>query len=88
MFRCGIFAETANDRPQVGRTRLPFWEKGTVKALQVYAVRVSITPWSEIEASIVGTAFEAAYTRSDLLERRQRLMKGWATYLARPSTGR
>ena len=38
VFRCGIFPETANDRPQVDRTTAPFWAKGIVTALQAYAV--------------------------------------------------
>ena len=28
VFRCGIFPETANDRPQVGQTTAPFGGKG------------------------------------------------------------
>ena len=33
-------------------------------------------------AHVVGNPVEAAYARSDLFERRRRLMKDWATYLA------
>lgn len=32
-------------------------------------------------AHVVGDEIEAAYARSDLLERRRRLMDAWSTYL-------
>ena len=35
-------------------------------------------------AHVVGTQTEAAYARSDLFERRRRLMDDWARYLDRP----
>ena len=35
-------------------------------------------------AHVVGNQTEAAYARSDLFERRRRLMEEWAAYLSRP----
>ena len=35
-------------------------------------------------AHVVGNKVEAAYARSDLFERRRRLIVEWAAYLARP----
>ena len=43
------------------------------------------SPWQVIEAAlahVVGNRVEAAYARSDLFERRRRLMDDWARYLA------
>lgn len=40
VFRCGIFPETANDRPQVGQDHSPILgKKSMVTALQAYAMR-------------------------------------------------
>ena len=39
-------------------------------------------------AHVVGSKVEAAYARSDLFERRRRLMDDWAAYLARENTAK
>ncbi len=61
---------------------------GIRSSLRDWAAEETDYPREVSEAALahkVGSQIEAAYRRSDLFERRRRLMDDWASYLARPS---
>ena len=69
---------------------------GSLSSFRDWAAEQTNTPREVVEAALAHTvqnSTEAAYARSDLFERRRRLMDDWAAYLEErrsqvPATGR
>ena len=72
-------------RQPLHRLRIAAVVHGFRSSLLDWAVEETDHPREVVEAAlahVVRNPVEAAYARSDLFERRRRLMKGWAAYLA------
>ncbi len=66
-------------------TRLSWRSHGFRSSFRDWAAERTNHPRGVVEAAlahVVGNQTEAAYARSDLFERRRRLMDEWAAYLA------
>ena len=70
---------------------MSWWSHGFRSSFRDWASERTNHPRELIEAAlahVVGNKVEAAYARSDLFERRRRLMDEWATYLGYHRAGR
>ena len=58
---------------------------GIRSSFRDYVAEETATPWAVAELALahrVGTSVEQAYYRTDLLDKRRKLMDDWAKYLA------
>jgi integrase len=93
-----IFPGRKSGRPLTGMVLFDVLRRMGRSDLTVHGFRSSFRDWaaertnfpSELAemalAHAVGSRVEAAYRRSDLFEKRRRLMDEWATYCEQPST--
>jgi integrase len=89
-----LFTVNGNDKPIVAMSLRKALARHAGEGLTVHGLRSSFRTWAdertnfprEIKevalAHAIGDATEAAYARSDLIEKRRRLMEQWATFLA------
>jgi len=91
-----LFTVNVNGKPILPMTLRKALARHGGKGLTVHGLRSSFRTWAdertntprEIKevalAHAIGEQTEAAYARSDLVEKRRRLMQQWATFLATP----
>lgn len=94
-----LFPGMKKDRP-LSDVALSKTVKGLGFPVDVHGFRTSFRTWAQEKttfprevseaclAHLVGTEVERAYSRSDLFDKRRRLMNAWAAYLAGESTGK
>jgi integrase len=91
-----LFTVTGSGKPIVGMSLRKALARHAGEGFTVHGLRSSFRTWAdertnfqrEIKevalAHAIGDATEAAYARSDLIEKRRKLMQAWATFLAAP----
>ena len=92
-----LFTVNGNGKPIVAMSLRKALARHAGEGLTVHGLRSSFRTWAdertnfprEIKevalAHAIGDATEAAYARSDLIEKRRKLMQAWATFLTAPS---
>ena len=87
----------ARAKQRVGNTSMLELLQGMRRGVTVHGFRSAFKDWASEATSTpnivsemalahaVGDKVEAAYRRGELLEKRKRLMRDWATYCSRPS---
>ena len=76
---------------EVGKFKAPGVPHGFRSSFRDWAAEQTNYPYEVCELAImhsVGSSVQKAYQRSDMLEKRRKLMKEWADYLDRPKLGR
>jgi integrase len=92
-----LFAINGNDKPIVAMSLRNALERHAGEGLTVHGLRSTFRTWADEEtnyerelkeialAHAVGDAVERAYARSDMIEKRRRMMSAWAGFLSRSS---
>jgi integrase len=89
-----LFVIEGNSKPIVAQTLRKALKRHAGEGLTVHGLRSSFRTWADERtnypremkevalAHSIGDATEEAYARSDLVEKRRKLMQAWATFLA------
>jgi integrase len=92
-----VFAVNGSGQPPVAMTLRKALARNGGNGFTVHGMRSAFRDWGGertnaprelLEVALshhIGDATEAAYARSDLIEKRRRIMETWATFLATPS---
>jgi integrase len=91
-----LFTVNGNGRPIVAMSLRKALARRAGEGLTVHGLRSSFRTWADERTNVpreikevalahtIGDATEAAYARSDLIEKRRKLMQAWATFLTAP----